>query len=65
VADEEYRAGIAGHEFLQKIQRLHVEIVGRLVEHQEVRRRDSTRARMSRARSPPDSSRTGVAPVRG
>ena len=38
MADQDHRAGKAGHQFLQQIQRLHVEIVGRLVEHQQIGR---------------------------
>ena len=39
MADEEHGAGIIGDQLLEEIQRLHVEIVGRLVEDEEVRRR--------------------------
>ena len=38
MADQDDRAGEAGDEFLQQVQRLHVEVVGRLVEHQQVGR---------------------------
>ncbi len=60
VAGQQHRAGITPHQFLQQVERLHVEIVGRLVQHQQVRGAASTRARISRARSPPESSRIGV-----
>ena len=36
VADQQHRAGIVGQQLLQQIQRLDVEVVGRLVEHQQV-----------------------------
>ena len=38
MADEQDRAGIVAEQFLQEIERLDVEIVGRLVEHQQVGR---------------------------
>ena len=37
VADDQHRAVIIGDHFLQQVERLQVEIVGRLVEHQQVR----------------------------
>ena len=60
VADEQHRAGIIGQHVLEHVQRLHVEIVGRLVENQEIRRLDSACASIRRPRSPPDSLPSGV-----
>ena len=36
VADEQHRAGIVRQHVLEHIERFHVEVVGRLVEHQQV-----------------------------
>ncbi len=36
VADQQHRAGIVGQQLLQQVERFEVEIVGRLVEHQQV-----------------------------
>ena len=36
MADEQNRAGIIGQHVLQHVQSLHVEIVGRLVEDEEI-----------------------------
>ena len=38
VADDQHRAVIIGDHFLQQVERLEVEVVGRLVEHQQVGR---------------------------
>ena len=38
MADDQHRAVIIGDDFLQQIERFEVEIVGRFVEHQKVRR---------------------------
>ena len=38
MADDQDRAGIVGEQLLQQVERLDVEIVGRLVEHQQVGR---------------------------
>ncbi len=38
MADQDHRAGIGGDDFLQQVERLDVEIVGRLVEDQQVGR---------------------------
>ena len=38
VADEQHRAGIVREQFLQQFQRFEIEIVRRLVEHQQVGR---------------------------
>ena len=37
MADDDQRAGIIGEHFLEQIERLEIEIVGRLVEHQKIR----------------------------
>jgi hypothetical protein len=39
VADEQHRAGIVAEHVLQHVERLDVEVVGRLVQHQDVRGR--------------------------
>ena len=44
MADDQHRAVIVGDHFLQQVERLEVEVVGRLVEHQQVRLRARTRA---------------------
>jgi len=38
VADQQHRAGVIGQLLLQQVERLQIEIVGRLVENQQVRR---------------------------
>jgi len=38
VADDQDRAGIVAEQLLQQVERLQIEIVGRLVEHHQVRR---------------------------
>ena len=61
VADQQDRAGIIGQHFLQQVQRFQVEIVGRLVQHQQVGGLAPATGPASAApRSPPDSTRTGV-----
>jgi chloramphenicol 3-O-phosphotransferase len=55
VADQEQRARVVLQQLLEQFQRLDVEVVGRLVEHQHVGRRANRRASSRRLRSPPDS----------
>ena len=69
MADEQHGAGIVAEHLLQQVERLEVEVVGRLVEHQQVRRAapargpaSAGRARRPRARRPacaPARARTG------
>ena len=61
MADEQDRPLIFDQEAFQQLQRLDVEVVGRLVEHQQVRwLRVNSLASSSRLRSPPESSFTSV-----
>jgi hypothetical protein len=59
VADQQQRARELDQQLLEQLQRLDVEVVGRLVEHQHVGGRVNSRASSSRLRSPPDSAFTG------
>jgi hypothetical protein len=58
VADDKDRALIIGDHFLEEVQRLEVEIVGRLVEHQKIRPSRELAGRRRRERSPPESAPT-------
>jgi hypothetical protein len=65
VGDEEDGAGVVLQRLFEQLEGLDVEVVGRLVEHEDVRGREKSRARSSRFRSPPESMRTGELARRG
>ena len=58
VGDEQDRAGERLERGLERLTALEVEVVRRLVEHEEVRARATIAARARRRRSPPESTAT-------
>ena len=60
MADQQHGAGVVGEHLLQQVEGLEIEIVGRLVEDQQVGGCASARASISRPRSPPESTPSGV-----
>ena len=57
MAHEQQRPRELDEQLLEQVERLDVEVVRRLVEHEQVERRVNSRASSSRLRSPPDSAR--------
>ena len=64
VADQQHGAGVVRQHFFEQFEGFDVQIVGRLVKDEDVRRLAKRRASRRRARSPPESARPGCASVR-
>jgi hypothetical protein len=60
VADQQQRALIVRQQFLQQVERFEIEVVGRFVEDEEIRRLGQFARQDQPPRSPPDSTETGV-----